>query len=82
MIHSQLDLAIDIATGMATKLQVPDPIKTFPQPVFENAVQLLVITDPPARKKPATPALYRCDVTTGECKLLEKDATSFTLHRL
>lgn len=73
MLHSELGLAIDVATGKVTKLRVGAPLKTFPQPVFEYASQVLVTT--------ATQQVERCDVTTGECKVVLADATGVALQR-
>ncbi|GAB3929124.1 hypothetical protein GCM10029976_028190 [Kribbella albertanoniae] len=66
-------LTIDVATGKTTKLDLPDSIENWPAPVFEDATKLLVVTRPGIGEGPQR--LHRCEVTTGECKLLrtEKD---------
>ncbi|GAA1692117.1 hypothetical protein GCM10009745_41860 [Kribbella yunnanensis] len=73
VLHSVESLTIDVATGKTTKLDLPDEIESWPSPVFEDATKVLVVTRPEMGKGPQR--LYRCEVTTGECKLLrtEKD---------
>jgi hypothetical protein len=73
MLHSELGLAIDVASGKVTKLQVEAPLRPVPPPVFEYSSQVLVIT--------AAQQVARCDVTTGECKVVLADAAGVSLHQ-
>ncbi|TDD48209.1 hypothetical protein E1263_33635 [Kribbella antibiotica] len=64
-------LTIDVATGKTTKLDVPDQIENYPTPVFEDATKVLVVSKTEDGKGPQR--LYRCEATTGECKLLQTE---------
>ncbi|MET7281610.1 hypothetical protein ABZS29_25465 [Kribbella sp. NPDC005582] len=71
VVNTTSKLTIDVATGKITKLDIPDRFDGTP--VFEDATKLLAVTEPETGTGPKR--LYRCEVTTGECKLLrtEKD---------
>ncbi|NIK61008.1 hypothetical protein [Kribbella shirazensis] len=82
MVNSQVRVVVDIETGKVTRLQLPAEaeVTTFPEPVFEDANQLILITNPPGNQvKTLTQQLYRCDVRSGECALLQT-ATGITLQ--
>ncbi|GAA0589620.1 hypothetical protein HPO96_03820 [Kribbella sandramycini] len=81
MVFSERKLAIDVASGKTTQLRLPEPIESYPTPVFEDETKLLVVTQQWDSKKKSPQRLYRCDVTTGDCKLLrtEKDDTQIKL---
>jgi len=82
MIHSQRSEAIDVTTGRVTKLKLPNKMwDTLPLPTFENGSYLLTLTDGGAGEGgKALQQLFRCDVTSGDCKLLVKDANGLQLH--
>jgi len=82
MIHSQRSEAIDVNTGRVTKLKLPNKMwDTLPLPTFENGSYLLTLTDGGAGEGgKALQQLFRCDVTSGDCKLLVKDANGLQLH--
>ncbi|RZT27242.1 hypothetical protein EV649_0998 [Kribbella sp. VKM Ac-2569] len=81
MIHSVRAEAIDINTGQVTKLKLQDRMTdTLPLPVFENGTQLLTLTETVAAGGAVHNQLFRCDVTSGECKLLVKNADGWTIH--
>jgi hypothetical protein len=74
MVNSRSRLVVDVPTGKVTKLQLPETgeVTDFPEPVFEDATQLIAIVMGPPTKtsKPPTQRVYRCDVRSGECALL------------
>ncbi len=76
MLNSERNLAVDIPTGKITHLKVPDPVIAWPKPVFEDASHALVVTQSRADHKSGPQSLYRCDVTTGDCKLLRTEQDS------
>jgi hypothetical protein len=81
MIHSQRAEAIDISTGQVTKLKLSHPMTdTLPLPVFENGTQLLTLTESGGAAGRRDQQLVRCDVTSGECKVLVKQASGWTIH--
>ena len=81
MIQSARAEAIDISTGEVTKLKLPDRmIDTLPLPVFEDGTQLLTLTEKVGAGGVVEQQLFRCDVTSGECKVLVKDADGWTIH--
>lgn len=84
MVSSRSRLVVDVPTGKVTKLQLPTTgeVTDFPEPVFEDATQLIAIVKQPVKEagKPPTQHLYRCDVRSGECALL-RTGTGITLHR-
>ncbi|QNE21680.1 hypothetical protein F1D05_31870 [Kribbella qitaiheensis] len=78
-------VVIDVATGKATKLRLPRPISDLPAPVFEDDTHLLFTgTGLRDKQPPKTPpsigpdgspvtagiSVIRCDVTSGDCKLV------------
>ncbi len=71
VLHLTEKLVIDVATGKTTKLDVPDQLESWPHPAFEDATKVLVVSSIESNKDPQH--LYRCDVTTGECKLLRTE---------
>ncbi|WP_405057303.1 hypothetical protein OG474_31810 [Kribbella sp. NBC_01505] len=73
MIYADGNLAVDIASGKITKLDLPDPNVLFPTGAFEDAVHALVITQPRKGRDLGPMRLYRCDVTTGKCTLLRTE---------
>jgi hypothetical protein len=82
MVSSDVKLAIDIQSGKQTKLRLPAGRKviTWPQPVFENVSQLLLVTEPLGNnRKPVPQQVYRCDVRSGECAAILM-ASGITLH--
>lgn len=81
MIQSERAEAIDINTGQVTKLKLKDRMTdTLPLPVFENGTQLLTLTETIAAGGVVHNQLFRCDVTSGECKLLVEKADGWTIH--
>jgi hypothetical protein len=74
MIQSVTKVAIDLATGKETKMQLPDQMLDFPEAVFEDATHLIAINQRSPQKGLIPEDVYRCDVTSGACKLLVKDA--------
>jgi hypothetical protein len=80
IIHSLQKVAIDVATGKVTKLQLPDQMLDWPEAVFEDATHLLALTQPEEIMGVIPRKLHRCDVTTGACKLLVADAANITLQ--
>ncbi|WP_327633342.1 hypothetical protein OHB24_25425 [Kribbella sp. NBC_00482] len=74
VVNSRSRLVIDVPTGKVTKLQLPETgeVTDFPEPVFEDATQLIAIVMGPDTNtsKPPTQRVYRCDVRSGECALL------------
>jgi hypothetical protein len=81
MIHSLQKVAVDLATGKVTKLQLPDHMLDWPEAVFEDATHLLALTQPEDVMGAIPRKLFRCDVTTGACKLLVEDAANITLQQ-
>ncbi|MFC9692370.1 hypothetical protein ACFTSF_27735 [Kribbella sp. NPDC056951] len=78
MLNSSAKLIIDIPSGKTTKLQLPEPIIVWPKPVFENATKVQVVTQ--AKGNDANKqSLYRCDVTTGACKLLRTEKKGYQI---
>jgi hypothetical protein len=62
MTISTLGVAVDIATGKATKLRLPAGSKWFEHGIFEDPDNVIVVDEAgPAQK------LFRCAVATGEC---------------
>lgn len=81
MIQSARAEAIDISTGQVTKLKLPDRmVDVLPEPVFENGTQLLTLTETVGAGGVVHNQMFRCDVTSGECKLLVKKADAWTIH--
>lgn len=86
MIQSVRKEAIDINTGQVTKLNLKDRmVDTLPLPLFENGTQLLTLTETIGSGQGETTGpihnqVFRCDVTSGECKLLVKQADGWTIH--
>ncbi|GAA1118747.1 hypothetical protein GCM10009630_15640 [Kribbella jejuensis] len=78
IVNSRGKVVFDVRSGKTAKLQLPagDEVTDFPQPQFEDANRLILLSAPP--RKP--PALYRCDVRSGECAVLQKNATGMTLQ--
>jgi hypothetical protein len=78
MIQSVKGVAIDVNTGQVTKLQVPNRmLDALPEPAFENGTQLLTLNE--IEDRPYLHyELWRCDVTSGACKLLIKKADGFS----
>jgi hypothetical protein len=80
MLQVNLGLAIDIATGNTTKLQIDrDNLRGTPQLVFDDATHFIAPPNTwgseqgtdgrPTPSAPTTP-VYRCDVQTGKCEVL------------
>lgn len=83
MVSTDVKLAIDVQTGKQTKLQLPanTTVTEWPEPVFENASQLLLVTEPTGNKRlPVQQQVFRCDVRSGECAVALKTVRT-TLHR-
>jgi len=81
MIQSIAKVAIDLATGKETKLQLPDEMLDFPEAVFEDATHVIAINQRTDQGGVIPQELYRCDVTTGACKRLDVDATDVGLQQ-
>jgi hypothetical protein len=84
MVNSHAKIVVDVRSGKITKLQLPaaDEMTDFPPAQFEDANQLVLLsTPPPSQGKPAVPAMYRCDVRSGECAVLQKNASGVTLQQ-
>ncbi|MGW6282634.1 hypothetical protein [Kribbella sp. NPDC055071] len=83
MVNSDANLVVNLRTGKITKLQLPagQQMNDFPSAQFEDANQLVLTTRPPEPGDPGKKqSLYRCDVRSGECALLQKDASKITLQ--
>ncbi|RZU12626.1 hypothetical protein EV645_5899 [Kribbella rubisoli] len=63
MTINTIGVAVDIATGKATKLRLPAGTKWFEDGVFEDPDNVIVVDEAGAAQK-----LFRCSVGTGECK--------------
>ncbi|WP_344841085.1 hypothetical protein [Kribbella ginsengisoli] len=76
-------VAVDVAGGKQTKLNLPAGLVGTSPVAFENATDLLVLGLVPGKTlaKPTAQTIYRCRVTTGECKALvtEKPGEVFGL---
>ncbi|MFI5693429.1 hypothetical protein ACIA58_16400 [Kribbella sp. NPDC051586] len=73
MTINTIGVAVDIATGKATKLRLPAGTKWFEDGVFEDQDNVIVVDEAGAAQK-----LFRCSVATGECKqvaIVKPDAT-------
>lgn len=81
MIHSLQKVAVDVATGKVTKLQLPDQMLDWPEAVFEDATHLLALTQRDDVMGAIPRKLYRCDVTSGACKLLVEKAADISLQQ-
>ncbi|WP_350277565.1 hypothetical protein [Kribbella sp. HUAS MG21] len=82
MVSSDVKLAIDIRSGKQTRLRLPanQEVITWPQPVFENVSQLLLVTQPLGNnRKPVPEQVHRCDVRSGECVAILM-GSQITLH--
>jgi hypothetical protein len=80
MVQSARSEAIDVNSGQVTKLDLPGRMTdALPSPVFEDATRLLTLTEKRVGNE-LRQQLFRCDVTSGECKLLFKDAGHVTIH--
>jgi hypothetical protein len=82
VVSSDVKLAIDIRSGKQTRLRLPAATKViaWPEPVFENVSQVLLVTEPQGNnRKPVPKQIYRCDVRSGECAVVLK-TTEVTLH--
>ncbi|MFF1820191.1 hypothetical protein ACFVWG_23005 [Kribbella sp. NPDC058245] len=73
MIYLSGNLAVDIASGRTTKLDLPDPMETLPPGAFEDATHALVTTMGKQARGFGPVRMYRCDVTTGKCTLLRTE---------
>jgi hypothetical protein len=83
MVNSDANLVMDLRTGKIIKLQLPagQQMNDFPPAQFEDANQLILITRPPEPGDPGKKqSLYRCDVRSGECAVLQKNASKITLQ--
>jgi hypothetical protein len=85
IINTEQKVAVEVATGKVTKLDLKGELMGFPQPIFEDTSHLLVtpLAQPSPQSPPKTPLpteggtrrlvtsqeVYRCDVTTGSCKV-------------
>jgi hypothetical protein len=86
VIYPETKLAIDVATGRTTELQVSGGLSGVDDLVFEDDTHVIAlpfaIPDPNARRGVPTPRpdsreeltkaqpVYRCDVTSGVCELV------------
>jgi hypothetical protein len=78
-------VAADVASGRKIALKLPAGLVGTSPVAFENATDLLVLGLVPDKTptKPTAQTIYRCRVTTGECKSLvtEKPGEVFELAR-
>ncbi|WP_433167418.1 hypothetical protein [Kribbella sp. CA-247076] len=81
MIHSVQKVAVDIATGKVTKLQLPERMLDWPEAVFEDGTHVLALSERDGDMGALLRELYRCDVTTGKCTLVKKDASNIYLQQ-
>lgn len=86
LVNSQAKLVVDIRSGKTTKLQLPATAEMtdFPSAQFEDANRLILLTTPPQppnQSRPVPSTMYRCDVRSGECVVLQKDASGITLQQ-
>jgi hypothetical protein len=83
MIYTNSNLAVDVASGKTTKLDLADPMFTVQPGAFEDPTHALVTTMGFEGHKRGPVRLYRCDVTTGKCTLLrsEKAPNSLVIVR-
>jgi len=83
MLHTNENLAIDIRTGKTTKFKLPDPIQAWPEPIFEDAVHVVLLSErqPKGGLGEVFQQVFRCDVTTGDCKLVLKDGGNVKLSK-
>ncbi|GAA3131314.1 hypothetical protein JOF29_007578 [Kribbella aluminosa] len=81
IVNSHAKLVVDVRSGKITKLQLPaaDEMTDFPPPQFEDANRLILLSTPP-RNQHKPPAMYRCDVRSGECAVIQQNATEVTLQ--
>lgn len=63
IINTEQKVAIDVATGKVTKLDLKGELMGLPQPIFEDATHLLLAPLTSQQQ------VDRCDVTTGSCKV-------------
>ncbi len=68
-------VAIDVAGGNTTKLRLPAGFRAGYPAVFENPTDAIVLGEVPAKDptKATGQTMYRCRVTTGECKALRTE---------
>jgi hypothetical protein len=82
LVNSLTKEAVDIPTGRATKLDVPDRMLDWPEPVFEDATNLLVISQRDLDHGRIGQTLYRCNVVGGKCVQLKvNDVDDLTLQK-
>ena len=84
MVNSLQKLVVDVRSGKVTKLQLPaaEEMTDFPSAQFEDANQLILLTTPPPSTRKLTPqTMYRCDVRSGECAVLQKNGAGITLQQ-
>jgi hypothetical protein len=78
-------VAVDVAGGKQTKLNLPAGLVGTSPVAFENATEVLVLGLVPDKTptRPTAQSIYRCRVTTGECKslLTEKSGEVFGLAK-
>ncbi|WUJ68259.1 hypothetical protein OG809_24475 [Kribbella soli] len=72
MVDGGSKAAVNLTTGAVTKLQLPDKVQPADAIVFEDSRYVLAITQKGEDKGETTAPreVHRCDVTTGECKLV------------
>jgi hypothetical protein len=76
MVDGGSKAAINLATGAVTKLQLPDKVQPADGIVFEDSRYVLAITQKGEDRGSnnswitAPRQVHRCDVATGECKLV------------
>ncbi|MFD7157762.1 hypothetical protein ACFV9C_24390 [Kribbella sp. NPDC059898] len=83
MLDTGANQAVDLGTGRTTKFQLPDAITAWPEPVFEDAAHVLLLTErqPKGGHGDILQQLFRCDVTSGACKLVMKDGSNLKLSK-
>ncbi|GAA2786960.1 hypothetical protein [Kribbella solani] len=81
MLDTAANQAVNVSTGKTVQFQLPDPIQTWPEPVFEDSANVLVKTErqPKNNRGNGIEQLFRCDVTSGACKLVMKEASNVRL---
>lgn len=72
-------VAVDVAGGNTIKLRLPAGFRATYPAVFEDATDAIVLGEVPGKAQ----TMYRCRVTTGECKALrtEKSGEMFALAK-
>jgi len=73
MVYSASNLAVDIASGKTTKLDLPATDSGYPPGRFEDATHVLTVVQERSGREFGPHQLFRCDVTTGKCTLIRTE---------